>query len=157
MAIEVLGLEYINAKHYQAAQILLQRAVEINSKSFKGWYGLAIALNAQNLEAAALNAAKSALELNPASLDAQLLAGTLLRQTGDYQGSEKVLTKVKQSAKTPMPEVHWQLALLYGNNLHRYKDAADELEHLLKLMPKDKDPEKIKMLIKTFREKSKNT
>ena len=157
MAIVVLGLEYINAKHYQAAQILLQRAVEINPKSFKGWYGLAVALNAQNLDAEALKAAKSAMELNPSSLDAQLLAGTLLRQTGAYQESEKVLTKVKEAAQKPMPEVHWQLALLYGNNLQRYKDAADELENLLKYLPKDKDPEKIRLLIKTFREKSKTS
>ena len=154
-AIEVLGLEYVNARYYPAAQILLQRAVEINPRSFKAWYGLAVALNAQNLGSEALKASKNALEIEPSSLDALLLNGTLLRQTGDYQGAESALVKVKKSTDKPMPEVYWQLALLYGNNLHKYKEAADELEILLKYLPKDKDPEKIKSLIKTLREKSK--
>ena len=157
MAIEVLGLEYANARHYEVARILLQRAVEINPKSFKGWYGLAFALQSMNQNGDAAKAAKQALELNPSSPDAMLLTGTLLRQTKDFQGAESILVKVKKASKKPMPEVYWQLALLYGNNLKRYNDAADELEQLLKHLPKDKDPEKIKLLIKTFREKSKQS
>ncbi|MGD9630859.1 MAG: tetratricopeptide repeat protein [Pyrinomonadaceae bacterium] len=155
LAIELLGLEYVNSKHYQAAQILLQRAVQINPKSFRSLYGLAFTLYSLNLDADALSSARAALELNPSSVDALLLTGTLLRQTGSYQESESVLTKAKKLARKPLPEIHWQLALLYGNNLQRYDDAADELEQLLKQMPKDKDPEKIKLLIKTFRERSK--
>ena len=155
MAIEVLGLEYINARHFEAAEILLRKAVEINPKSYKGWYGIAVALQSRNLDAEALKAAKSALELYPGSVDAMLLTGTLLRQTGDYKGSETILTNAKKSSKDPNPEILWQLALLYGNNLHKYKEAADELENFLKYMPKDKDPEKIKQLIKTLRDKSK--
>lgn len=156
-AIEVLGLEYVNANHFQAAQILLQRAVEINPKSYRAWYGLALSLRSQNLDAEALKAAKRALEINPGSIDAMLLNGTLLRQVGKYDDCESILSKAKKNAKTPVPEVNWQLALLYGNNLRKYKEAADELEELLKYLPKDKDPEKIKLLIKSFREKSKQT
>ena len=157
MALEVLGLEYINARHFEAAEILLRKAVEVNPKSYKGWYGIAVALQALNQDAEGLKAAKSALELYPGSVDAMLLTGTLLRQTGDYKGSETALTNAKKSAKNPNPEVLWQLALLYGNNLHKYKEAADELENFLKYLPKDKDPEKIRQLIKTLRDKSKSS
>jgi tetratricopeptide (TPR) repeat protein len=157
MAISVLGLEYVQAKHYEAASILLRRAVEINPKSFKAWFGLASSLQALNLDPEALKAAQNALELAPSSVHALLMTGTLLRQTAKYLESETVLTKIKKITKSPMPEVHWQLALLYGNNLQRYGDAADELEQFLKYLPKDQNPEKIKTLIKTFREKSKRT
>ena len=157
MAVEVLGLEYVNATYYQAAQILLQKAVQINPKGFKSWYGLAIALKSLDLDTEALKAAQKALEINPLSLDALLLNGILLRQTGDYKGSESALVKIKKTAKKPMPEVYWQLALLYGNSLHKYREAADELESLLRYLPKDKDPEQIKLLIRTFREKSKQS
>lgn len=157
MAIERLGLEYINAKHYEASQILLQKAVEINPKSFKAWYGLAFSLHSLNLNADGLKASKSALEIAPTSIDALLLTGTMLRQTNDFEESEKQLTKAKKLTKKPVPEIFWQLALLYGNDLHRYKDAADELELFLKYMPEGKDTEKIKSLIKTFREKAKQT
>lgn len=157
LAIERLGLEYINAKHYQAAQILLQRAAEINSKSYKAFYGLAYALYSLKLDSDALKAIKGALEINPSSPDALLLAGTLLRQTNNYEEAEKCLVKIKKVAKKPIPEVHWQLALLYGNNLNRYKDAAEELELFIKYVTENKDIEKIKSLIKTFREKSKQT
>ena len=155
MALEVLGLEYVNAKHYEAAEILLRKAVEVNPKSYKGWYGIAVALQSVDRDSDALKAAKSALDLYPGSVDAMLLTGTLLRQTGDYKGSESALMNAKKLAKNPNPEVFWQLALLYGNNLNRYKEAADELENFLKYIPKDKDPERIKQLIKTLRDKSK--
>jgi tetratricopeptide (TPR) repeat protein len=155
MALETLGLEYVTARHFEAAEILLRKAVEVNPKSYKGWYGLAVALRSRDLDSDALKAAKAALQLYPGSVDAMLLTGTLLRQTGDYKGSESALTNAKKAAKDPNPEVFWQLALLYGNNLKRYKEAADELENFLKYMPKDKDPEKIKQLIKTLRDKSK--
>lgn len=156
MAIERLGLEYIDAKHFAAAQILLQRAVEINPKSFKGWYGVAYSLYSLNLYADALKAAQNAVQIAPTSVDALLLIGILQRHTNNFEESEKNLVKAKKLTKRPVPEVFWQLALLYGNNLHRYKEAADELELFLKSLPVDsKDNEKIKALIKTFRDKAK--
>ena len=157
MAISVLGLEYVQARHYEAASILLRKAVEINPKSFKAWFGLASALKSLSLDAEALKAAQNALELSPSSVHAMLLTGTLLRQTENYTASETILTRIKKATKSPMPEVHWQLALLYGNNLRRYGDAANELEQFLKYLPNDQNPEKIKLLIKNFREKSKRT
>lgn len=157
MAIERLGLEYIGRKYYDAAGALLQKAVEINPRSYKGWYGLAYSLKSLNLDADALRAAKSALGLSPSSIDALLLTGTLLRVTGSYKESQEHLIRAKRSTKTPVPEIFWQLALLYGNNLHQYKEAADELEMFLKYVPENTDTEKVRALIKTFREKSKNT
>ena len=157
LAIERLGLEYFLAGYYRASSILLQRAVQIHPKSYKSWYGLGRAFSALKIYPEALDAANKALEIAPGSVDALLLSGKLLRLTKKFKDSEKLLTKAKSLSKNSSPEVHWELALLYGNNLKKYEAAADELEIWLKLQPKSKDAEEIKLLIKTYREKSKRT
>lgn len=157
MAIERLGLEYISAKYFAAAQVLLAKAVMINPKSFNSWYGLSYAYYSMNLRAEALEAAKKAVTLDPASVDALLLEGTLLRLVKNYKDSEKDLVKAKKLSDKPVPEIHWQLALLYGKDLERFKDAADELELYLKALPSDVDTQKIRSLIKVFREKAKKS
>lgn len=154
-ALETLGLEYVNEKHYDAATILLTRAVEINPKSYRSWYALAHMASIANNDTSALSASRKALELSPASVDALLLTGMLLRRTGSFSASQETLEKAKALAKIPVPDIHWQLALLYGNNMKRYKQAAEELEVFLKYLPKDADPSRVQKLIQTFRSKSK--
>ena len=155
-ALERLGLEYVRLKHFDAAQVLLQKAVEVNPRSYKSWYGLAYALFSLNIHAEALEAAEKANSLNQFSVESSLLSGVLLRQAKRYEQSEKELKRAKELAKGTVAEVHWHLALLYGNNLKRYREAADELELFLKARPDSKNVEEIKKLVKQFREKSQN-
>ena len=153
VAIERLGTEYVKLKHYVPAQILLQRAVEINPRAYKSWYGLAYALYSQNKIGEAIVAAEKANSLNQFSVESPLLTGVLLRKAGKYEQSEKQLKKAKELSKGSVAEVHWQLALLYGNNLNRYRDAANELKLFLKISPNNKDAANIKKLIKQFEDK----
>lgn len=80
--------------------------------------------------------------------------GTLLRVDGSYEQSEKVLLLAKKLSKDTVPEVHWQLALLY-NKLGRNKEAADELELYLKAQPDARDKKDIQDLIAKLRKESK--
>ena len=155
-AIERLGIEYVKLRHYQAAEILLNRAVQINPRAYKSWYGLAYARYSQNKTNDALEAIQKAVSLNQLSVEALLLEGVLHRKAKDYKQAEKLLKKAKDAAKggAEVAEVHWHLALLYGNDLNRYGDAADELEAFLKAQPENKNAENIKKLIKKFREKA---
>ena len=66
------------------------------------------------------------------------------------------LLEAKELAKESKPEVHFQLALLYGNEMKRYADAAKELKLYLKAQPEAQDKEKIESLIKTYEEKAKS-
>lgn len=154
-AIERLGTEYIKLKHFVPAQILLQRAVEINPRGYKSWYGLAYALYSQNKIDEAIKPAQEAASLNQSSVEVPLLTGVLLRRKKKYEDAEKQLLKAKNLSKDAVPEVHWQLALLYGNNLSRYNEAAKELKLYLKSFPTNKDSENIKLLIKQFEDKAK--
>lgn len=153
-ALERLGNEYVRLKKYEAAVILLNNAIAVNPRSFRSWYGLAFSLNSLNRSDEALTAAQKSLELYADSAEASLLAGVLLKQSKKFDEAEKHLVKAKTLAKTSMPIVHWHLALLYGNDLKRYTEAANELKLFLKAEPNAKDAEKIKSLIKEFEAKA---
>ena len=61
---------------------------------------------------------------------------------------------LKQSnklAESKSPDAHGQLALLF-DDLKRYREAADELELFLKVLPDSKDTELIKELIQRLRQ-----
>ena len=153
-ALERLGNEYVRLKYYQAAEILLKAALEVNPRSFRSWYALAFTLNAVNRDVEALASVQKALELYANSAEASFLAGVLLKQSKKFEEAEKHLVKAKELAKDSIPMVHWHLALLYGNELKRYADAAKELKLFLKAEPNAKDADKIKSLIKEFEEKA---
>jgi tetratricopeptide (TPR) repeat protein len=145
-ALSSLGREYNSRKDYTKAYPYLIRAIDINPRSINSFYGLAYAFLQLNQMPAALEAARAVIVLAPAYSDAQLLYGTLLRQSGSYKDAETALLKAKSLAKRPNPEIHWQLALLY-NRLKRNKEAASELETYLKMNPDSPDKKKIQDLI----------
>ncbi len=154
-ALILLGNEYIKLNYHQPAQVILTKAVEVNPQSYSGWYGLAYADYSLNQPAEAATALAKAINLNPASVDALLLNGILLKQQKKYDECLVQLKKAKEIAKGAVPEINWQMALLYANNMKEYTKAADELEVFLKAQPDTKDSEMIKKLITTFREKAK--
>ena len=153
-ALERLGLEYVKLKYYNPAHLLLNKATEVNPRAFKSWYGLAFSLYALDALEQSLKAVEQANSLSQYSIESHLLSGTILRRMKKFAEAERDLKKANELAKGTVAEAHWQLALLYGNNLKRYKEAADELELFLKLRPNSKDIEEITKLIKEFREKS---
>lgn len=153
-ALELLGNEYNKLKYYEASMVILTKAVEVNPNSYRGWYGLAYAHYSLNQLPESSKAVTTAISLNPKAVDALLLYGILLKQEKDYDESLNQLKKAKEIANNSAPEVNWQLALLYANNLKLYSKAAEELELFLKEQTDSKDTEMIKKLIKTFKEKA---
>jgi tetratricopeptide (TPR) repeat protein len=159
LALERLGSEYVKrgasgTQYFEAARLLLSKAVEINPRGFYSWYGLAYSLNSLNKYDEASKAIKKAIEIYPNWSEALLLSGVLLRQNKEFEEAEKQLLKAKENARATVPEIHWQLALLYGNDLKRYRDAAKELKLFLKALPDAKNAEQIKKLIADFEAKA---
>lgn len=154
-ALNTLGTEYVARKEYQKALAYLIRAIDINRRSFSSFYALAYACYQLNHRNEALQAARAATILQPASLNSQLLYGTVLRLQGRYEEAEKALLAAKKLGKdTRVPEVHWQLALLF-NKLGRNREAADELELYLEINPDAPDKRRIRDLIAKLRRDSK--
>jgi tetratricopeptide (TPR) repeat protein len=153
-ALDRLGSEYVLRKQYQEAVPYLIRAIDVNRRSYSSYYALGVAsYNLKNLPAA-IEALHAATVINPTSINAQLFYGMVLRIDGSFEKSEKALLQAKSLAKSaPVAEIHWQLGLLYEKNA-RYKQAADELESYLKVVPKGTDTEKVKKLIEQLRAKA---
>jgi tetratricopeptide (TPR) repeat protein len=156
-ALERLGTEYVqlgSPEGWQAAEILLAMAVEINPRGYKSWYGLAYSRYSLGKFPTALTAAQKTVEINAYFPEGMFLAGSLLRTAKKSEESEKHLLKAKELSKDTIPAIHWELALLYGNNMKRYADAARELKLFLKAQPDAKDTEKIRKLITDFETKA---
>ena len=154
-ALNTLGCEYVARKEYQKSLSYLIRSIDVNQRSFSSFYALAYACYELNHRPEALEAARAATILQPNSVNAQLLYGTLLRLDGSYEKAEKALLEAKKLSKDrSVPDIHWQLALLY-NKLGRNKEAADELEVYLKLQPDAPNKKEIQDLADKLRKQSK--
>ena len=154
LALDRLGNEYVRLKHFGAAEVLLSIASDVNPKSYRSWYGLAYARYSLKRFSDAIAAAEKAEALQPDSPETLFLLGSSLRQAKRVADAEKALIKAR-SLPNPPALVHWDLALLYANDMKRYADAADELKAFIKAQPDTKDAELIKQLIAEFESKSK--
>jgi hypothetical protein len=155
-ALERLGTEYVKAGHYDAAEVLLTLALKVNPRAFRSHHGLALAMYARQRYPEALTSVEKAIEIYAFAPESLLLSGALLRQARRYPEAEKRLLKANELGGGLVPDVHWELALLYGNGLARYKEAAKELKLYLKARPDHKDTENIRKLIAEFEEKAKS-
>ncbi|MEP6945513.1 MAG: tetratricopeptide repeat protein [Acidobacteriota bacterium] len=148
-----LGQYYVGKGEFAKASPYITRAVDVNPRSFVGYYLAGYSYYRLNQIPAAIAAAKTAVTLNAGDCLANLVYGTVLRIDGDYKNSEVYLLKARSLDKKDRAEIHWQLSLLY-NRLSRNKDAADELEIYLKLNPDSPDKQKIKDTIALLRAKA---
>lgn len=145
-ALELLGTEYLNAAYFEAAQVLLTIATEVNPRSFKSWHGLSYSLYSQKKYPAAIAAIEKAMEINGSVPEGMLLNGVLLRRTQKYAEAEKQLSKAKELYGDTVPEIRRELGLVYADE-KRYKDAAKELKSYLKARPEAKDAGAIKAML----------
>jgi tetratricopeptide (TPR) repeat protein len=155
-ALNTAGRTYVQRKEYQKSLPYLIRAIDVNQRSYSSFFALAYACFQLNHTPEAVEAARGAVILQPTSVNAQHLYGTLLRMNGNYDLAEKALLQAKKLSKdSPVADVHMQLALLY-NKLGRNNEAADELETYLSINPDAADKQRIKELIVKLRNEKKS-
>jgi tetratricopeptide (TPR) repeat protein len=154
MALDRLGNEYFNGQEYKAAVMCFEQASKVNPKGANVFYMLGYSQYMLKQDDAAIKSLRRAVGINASSATQFLLLGITLRRAKQFTEAEKELKKANEVAQGKLADAHWHLALLYGNDLRRYGEAADELEKFLKAQPNSRDIEKIKDLIKKFREKA---
>lgn len=154
-ALDRLGREYLRQKKFNEATPYLNRAASVNPKDAKLSYALAYSTCNTDQTFECVEAGKKAVELNPSSFDVALLYGLGLRKNKQYEDAERAMLQAKKLANGNSPDVSWNLALLYAYNMNKFKEAADELENYLRLLPKVENAEAIKKLIVEYREKAK--
>lgn len=145
-ALAALGKELVERKDYQNSLEYLIKAIDINQRSYSGYYALAYACYQLNNIKEGIEAARAATVIKPSSLNAQLLYGTMLRIFGNLDLAEQPLLKAKSLGQNKIAQVNWQLALLY-NRTKRNKDAATELETYLKNQPDAPNKKEVQDLI----------
>ncbi|HUF03493.1 MAG TPA: carboxypeptidase regulatory-like domain-containing protein [Aridibacter sp.] len=134
LALHRIGRELFVVKNYEQAVPYLIRAIEVNGKSATSLYYLGYSLNELGPEfrKAAVKTLHQAYLLAPGSVQVLYIYGRVLRAEKQFAEAEKHLLQAKKLSRTPIPEIHKELAQLYGNDLKNYKQAADELELYLK-------------------------
>ncbi len=154
LALNTLGKELINQQKYEEARSVLIKSVEINPRGFSSQYSLGYSLYQLKKYPEAHETIKKAINLSPDSVNSFFLLGVCLKQLGRYDEAVENLKKANKLSNSPQAEIHWQLSLIYTNNLKRYADAANELDIFLQIKPDYKEAEKVRELIKQLRRKA---
>jgi len=158
LALDRLGTEYAsrgqtNPNYFEAARILLTKAVEVNPRSFSSTFGLGFTQYHQGMINQAVDNLERATNLYNDSPNAYLWLGIAQKRVGKLVQAEASLKRANELTKGKEADVHWQLAALY-NDEKRYAEAATELELFLKNKPDARDAEKIKQLIAQLKQKA---
>lgn len=156
-ALHRLGKELFMRKSYGEAAYFLLKAAEVNPKSATSFYYAGLALNkiGKDYNKSAIKALTLAHTLAPASEQVCYMLGKVEREEGNFTNAEKYLLQAKK-LKANVAEIHIELAQLYGNDLKKFKEAADELEMYLKASNIEGDSAKdIKKKVADLREKAK--
>jgi tetratricopeptide (TPR) repeat protein len=155
LALSRLGREYVgDGKHGEAFPLLL-KASDLNPKSPVTLYYLGYALYKLNYYKASIVPLTAACVLSPSSVPLLWTLGAAERMEKKLPDAEKHLTSAVKLSKVAMPDLIFELALLYRDQ-GKFGLAADQLESFLKARPDAKDAEKIKKLIQTYRDKAKS-
>jgi tetratricopeptide (TPR) repeat protein len=158
LALDRLGTEYAvrgntNPAYFEAARVLLTKAVGVNPGSFSSTFGLGFAQYHLGMSGEAVENFQRAVKLYDKSVNAHLWLGVALKKSGKLPQAEGSLTRANKLSNGKVAEVHLRLAEVYSDQ-KRYREAADELELFLKNQQDARDAEKIRQLIGQLREKA---
>jgi tetratricopeptide (TPR) repeat protein len=153
-ALEQLGNLYVEQRDYQSAEPLLARAVEINKDGWRAHYALGITQYHFKRRSDALISLKRAVELKADSANALMWFGIVLAQNTETRTDAiKAFERVTELARDAIPDAYFYLGSLYSKN-NQNKEAAEALEHFLRLSPQAGDKEKLKKVIEQLRQKA---
>ena len=157
-ALDRLGTEYAvrgnsNPAYFEAARVLLTRAVAVNPGSYSSAFGLGFAQYNLGMTGEAVENFQRAVRLYDKSVNGHMWLGVALKKAGKLPQAEAALARAKKLSNGKVPEVHMRLAEVYSEQ-KRYGEAADELELFLKHQRDARDADKIRLLIMQLREKA---
>lgn len=157
-ALDRLGTEYAvrgsqDKRYFEAARVLLTKAVEVNRKSFSSTFGLGFSQYHLGLIDPAIENLQRATNIQNKMINGHMWLGIALKRVGKLADAEAALKRADEMSNGKESEVHWYLAGIYSDQ-KRYSDAADELEKFLKTKPDARDAEKIRQVIAQLRKKT---
>ncbi len=130
-ALELLGDVALSLKRFEVARSSYGRAVQVNPLCFGCFFNLGVTLNQMGDKKEAVEALRSANEVDAGSINANLLLGIVLRDLKFFEEAEVALLRARRLGKDKQPDVNWQLAELYYFNLNQPRRAVEELKRYL--------------------------
>jgi Tfp pilus assembly protein PilF len=155
LALDRLGSEYAvrgykDRSYWEAARILLEKAIEVNPRGINTLFGLGWTQFQLGLNAQAVASMERVTLLNGRAPDGFLWLGKAHLRMAATDKAELALRRANELTKGRVPEIHKLLAKVYSEQ-RRYAEAADELELYLKTEPDSADDAKVQDLIKQLR------
>ena len=152
MALQQLGLLYVETEKDQLAIEPLKKALEINPKGAQSHLGLGMAyVNLDRLNEA-VTELNIGLGLDPRLFNAHLYLGIALITMGKLDDAEKSLKQAYAVGGAQARSAHLYLASIYDKQ-KEYQKAINELELYLKENPKASNAEKIREAITKLKAK----
>jgi len=157
-ALDRLGTEYAvrghqDKRYFEAAHVLLSKAIEINPRSASSSFGLGFSQYHLGLVDQSIESLQRAVTNYNKSINGYLWLGIALKRAGKLDQAETALKRASEFSKGKEADAHWHLAQLYSDQ-KRYAEAVSELELLLKNKPDARDAEKIRQLVVKLKEKA---
>lgn len=152
LAIDRLGTEYLARGYYEAAYLLLERALKINPRSLTSAAGLGVAEFRLGRADAAADRFKEVVRMDKGSVSAHIWLGISHHATKNLTEAVTALLEANKLSNGTNAEVHWQLARVYKDQ-KKYIQAADELDLFLKYKPEAENAAQIINVIATLRAK----
>lgn len=158
LALDRLGGEYAIRGHHdrsywEAARVLLGKAVEVNPRGVNSIFGLGWTQYQLRLNYEAVASFERAVSLSNKAPDAFLWLGKAQLRVSAVDKAEIAFKRANELTKGKVAEIHRLLAILYSDQ-KRYGEAADELELYLKTQSDSSEDAKIQEIIKQMRAKA---
>jgi Tfp pilus assembly protein PilF len=155
-ALNELGVQYIAIKQYKDAVEALRAAIKITPDAFHPRlnYGIVL-LHLKDYKGAAAEL-NIALQKDGASGPAHFYLGRAMVSLGNYDAAETALRQTIKLGGEEAVEAHRYLGAVYIEKRDNAR-AADELDTYLKLAPKAKDADRIRVIVRDLRSQASTT
>ena len=152
-ALNELGVQYMRKGELDKAAVVLQKVIQLSPAAPEPCLNYGIVLLQQKKFPEAEKQLREAVKKNENTYTAHLYFGITLIYVKNYDEAEMELRKAVTIAGPRASQAHYYLGGLYWQT-GKHKEAADELETLLKLEPKAANADKLRNTIKELRNKS---
>lgn len=152
LALTNLGIIYMKMKQVDKAIDPLRAALRLSPDDYLTLLTLGTALFNKRQFPEAEKQFRGALQKNSSSPAAHFYLGLILLQRQDLDGSEKAFKSSVEFGGGEVAVAHKYLGGIYWAK-RDYKQAADQLETYLRLMPKAEDASRLRVTIREFRAK----
>ena len=154
-ALDAYGRELVKAGQYEQSLTPLKRAIKVNPRAASSFYALGVAfLQLNQLEPAIANLTQSA-SFDANNANSFMMLGLAFGANQQMAEAEEAFKKALQVGGNALADAHFYLAGMFEKQ-KRFAEAAAELERFLKDSKEIKDPEKVKAMIRTMKERDKN-